>query len=195
MAIISSRPSAMLIKTRWRNKKGPRTLEDRASVIGANIWRIALEIYKHMEKDGFKFGSDLQVTTILTELIAFLVQLTDRLTHGHLSDTDRATLINSVAGHLATTMENNQTDLFGPGEYKAPFIATLNARFRDYAGFEYTDKGPGYVCLRFFGEQVSDTMAASDNKWVIEQMMEIEAPEMTRLIKKLVGEALGIALP
>lgn len=195
MAILSSRPSTMLIKTRWRNKKGPRTLEDRASVIGANVWRIALEIYKHMEKDGFKFGSDRQVTTILTELIAFLVQLTDRLAHGRLSDADRATLINSVAGHLATTMENNQTDLLGPGEYKAPFIATLNARFRDYAGFEYTDKGPGYACLRFLGEQVADAMAASDNKWVIEQTMEIEAPEMIRLAKKLVGEALGITLP
>ncbi len=195
MAIISSRPSAMLIKTRWRNKKGPRTLADRASVIGANIWRIALEIYKHMEKDGFKFGSDRQVTVILTELIAFLVQLTDRLAHGRLSDADRATLINFVAGHLATTMDNNQTDLFGPGEYKTPFVAALNARFRDYADFEYTDKGPGYACLRFLGEQVSDAMAASDNKWVIEQTMEIEAPEMIRLARKLVGEALGITLP
>ena len=31
-------------------------------------------------------------------------------------------------------------------------------------------------------------MAESDNKWVIEQMMEIEAPEMVRLIRKLVDE-------
>lgn len=192
MAIISSRPSAMLIKTRWRNKKGPRTLGDGASVIGANVWRIALEIYKHMEKDGFKFGSDRQVTAILTELIAFLVQLTDRLVHGRLSDADRATLINSVAGHLTATMENNQTDLLGPGQYKAPFVATLNARFRDYAGFEYTDQGPGYACLRYLGEQVADAMATSDNKWVIEQMMEIEAPEMIRLTKKLVGDAVGV---
>lgn len=192
MAIISSRPSAMLIKTRWRNKKGPRTLGDGASVIGANVWRIALEIYKHMEKDGFKFGSDRQVTAILTELIAFLVQLTDRLVHGRLSDADRATLINSVAGHLTATMENNQTDLFGPGQYKAPFVAALNARFRDYAGFEYTDQGPGYACLRYLGEQVADAMATSDNKWVIEQMMEIEAPEMIRLTKKLVGDAVGV---
>lgn len=192
MAIISSRPSAMLIKTRWRNKKGPRTLGDGASVIGANVWRIALEIYKHMEKDGFKFGSDRQVTVILTELIAFLVQLTDRLVHGRLSDADRATLINSVAGHLTATMENNQTDLFGPGQYKAPFVAALNARFRDYAGFEYTDQGPGYACLRYLGEQVADAMATSDNKWVIEQMMEIEVPEMIRLTKKLVGDAVGV---
>ena len=36
MAILSSRPSVGLIKTRWRNKKAP-TLAERAGVIGANI--------------------------------------------------------------------------------------------------------------------------------------------------------------
>ena len=191
MAIISSRPSAMLIKTRWRNKKGPRTLADRASVIGANLWKIALAIYKHLEKDGFKFGSDRQVTTILTELIAFLLQMTDRLVHDQISDTDRATLINSVADHLTKTMENNQLDLFGAGDYKTPFVAALNARNRDYAEFEYTEKGPGYACLRYLGEKVSDAMATSDNKWVIEQMVDVEVPEMVRLTKKLVGEVMG----
>jgi len=192
MAIISTRPSGVLIKTRWRNKKGPITLEDRAGVIGANLWKIALAIYKHLEKDGFKFGSDRQVTVILSELIAFLIQMTDRLVRDSLTDADRATLINAVAGHLATTMDNNQTDLFGAGDYKSPFIATLNARARDYAEFEYTEKGPGYACLRYMGEAVADAMATSDNKWVIEQMMEVEAPEMVRLSKKLVGEAVGV---
>lgn len=189
MAIISTRPSIGLIKTRWRNK-APRTLEERAGVIGANIWKIALEIYKHLEKDGFRFGSDRQVTTVITELIAFLVQATDRTVYGRLNDTDRATLINAVAGHLAKTMENNQLDLLGPGDYRAPFIQTLNDRFEDYARFEYNDRDPGYACLRYFGAKVSDAMASSDNKWVPEQMMEIEAPEMVRLVKKLVDQVL-----
>ena len=77
MAVISSRPSIALVKTRWR-KKGPRTLADRAGVIGANIWKISLEIFRHMEKEGFKFGSDRLVTAVVAEFIAFLVQLADR---------------------------------------------------------------------------------------------------------------------
>ncbi len=191
MAVISTRPSIGLIKTRWRNKQAPRTLADRAGVIGANIWKIALEIYKHLEKDGFRFGSDRQVTAIITEFIAFLVQLTDRTVYGRLTDAERAILINAVAGHLATTMENNQLDLLGPGNYRAPFIQTLNERFEDYARFEYLDRDPGYACLRYIGNKVSDAMASSDNKWVIEQIMEIEAPEMTRLITKLVDDLIG----
>ena len=187
MAIISSRPQIALVKTRWR-KKGARSVEERAGVIGANIWKIALEIFKHMEKEEFRFGSDRLVTEVMAEFIAFLVQLVDRAVYGRLSDADRATLIGEVARHLATTMENNQLDLLGPGDYRKPFIDLLNARFEDYAGFEYRGGEPGFPCLRFFAAKVADVMAGSGNRWVIEQIMEIEAPEMVRLIHKLVDQ-------
>jgi hypothetical protein len=193
MAIISSRPSVALIKTRWR-KKGARTLAERAGVIGANLWKLSLEIFKHMEKEGFRFGSDRLVTRVLGEFIAFLVQLVDRRVYGKLSEADRATLVRAVVDHLAATMENNQLDLFGPSEsggYRKPFIDLLNARFADYAGFEYPDGEPGYPCLRYFATQVSDAMASGDNKWVVEQMIDIEAPEMVRLVGKLVEQTVA----
>jgi hypothetical protein len=194
MAIISSRPSVALVKTRWR-KKGARTLAERAGVIGANVWKISLEIFKHLEKEGFRFGSDRLVTDVLAEFIAFLVQLVDRAVYGKLSEADRATLIGEVARHLAATMENNQLDLFGPGEYRKPFLDLLNARFEAYAGFEYPGGEPGFPCLRFFAAKVDDAMASSDNKWVVEQIMDIEAPEMVRLIKKLVDQTVNTAPP
>jgi len=192
MAIISSRPSVALVKTRWR-KKGARTLAERAGVIGANVWKISTEIFKHMEKEGFRFGSDRLVTDVLAEFIAFLVQLTDRAVYGKLSEDDRAALIGEVVRHLAATMENNQRDLLGPGEYRKPFIGLLNTRFGEYAGFAYSGAEPGYPCLRFFAAKVSDAMASGDNKWVVEQMMDIEAPEMVRLIKKLVDQTVNTA--
>jgi hypothetical protein len=192
MAIISSRPSVALAKTRWR-KQGARTLAERAGVIGANVWKISLEIFKHMEKEGFRFGSDQLVTDVLAEHIAFLVQLVDRAVYGKLSEKDRATLIGELARHLAATMENNQLDLFGPGEYRKPFLDLLNARFEAYAGFEYPGGEPGFPCLRFFAAKVDDAMASSNNKWVVEQIMEIEAPEMVRLVKKLVDQTVDTA--
>ena len=196
MAIISSRPSIALVKTRWR-KKGERTLAERAGVIGANVWKISLEIFKHMEKEGFRFGSGRLVTDVLAEFIAFLVQLADRAVYGKLSEADRATLIGEVVRHLAATMENNQQDLFGPGEYRKPFIDLLNTRFGEYAGFEYAGAEPGHPCLRLLAATVSDAMASGDNKWVLEQMMEIEAPEMVRLVRKLIEQTVeaGISSP
>jgi hypothetical protein len=194
MAIISSRPQIALVKTRWR-KKGPRTIEERAGVIGANVWKIALEVFKHMEKEGFRFGSDRLTTEVLSEFIAFLVQLADRAVYGRLAEEERAALIGAVVRHLAATMENNQQDLFGPGEYRKAFIDLLNARFGEYAGFEYRDGEPGYPCLRFFAGKVADAMAPGDNKWVVEQMMDIEAPEMVRLVRKLVEQAAAAEPP
>jgi len=194
MAIISSRPSVALVKTRWR-KKGVRTLAERAGVIGANVWKISLEIFKHMEKEEFRFGSDRLVTDVLAEFIAFLVQLADREVYGKLSEDDRATLIGEVVRHLATTMENNQRDLHGPGEYRGPFIDLLNTRFGEYAGFAYSGAEPDYPCLRFFAAKVSDAMASGDNKWVVEQMMDIEAPEMVRLVRKLIEQTVDAAIP
>jgi hypothetical protein len=192
MAIISSRPQIALVKTRWR-RKGPRSLEERAGVIGANAWKIALEVFRHMEKEGFRFGSDRLTTEVISEFIAFLVQLADRAVYGRLAADERAALIGEVVRHLAATMENNQRDLFGPGEYRKAFIDLLNARFSEYAAFEYAGAAPGYACLQFFAGKVADAMAGGDNKWVVEQIMDIEAPEMVLLVKKLVDQTVGSA--
>jgi len=192
MSIISTRPTLILVKTRWR-KKGERTLAERAGVIGANIWQIALQIFKHMETEGFRFGSDRLVTDVLTEYIAFLVHVVDRIVYEKLSEADRTTLIGEAVHHLAATMENNQLDLFGPGEYRGPFIDLLNARFEEYAGFSFSGGAPSYPCLIFFAAKVSDLMSAGDNRWVVEQMIEVEAPEMVRAAVKLVEQAMESA--
>jgi hypothetical protein len=148
-----------------------------------------------MEKEGFRFGSDRLVTDVLAEFIAFLVQLCDRAVYGRLSDAERAALIGEVVRHLAATMENNQRDLLGPGDYRKPFIDLLNTRFGEYAGFAYAGAEPGYPCLRFFAAKVADAMASGDNKWVVEQMMDIEAPEMVRLAAKLIEQTAAAGTP
>lgn len=182
---------ALRIKTKFRSK-GPKTLEQRAGVVGFNIWKIAQETFRRMGKEDFNFGSEAQVTTVITEVIAFLVQVTDRIVYRQLSEPDRAAFINSLGKHLAGTMQDNQMDFLGSGDHMTPFISTLNARITDYAEFEYTDKGPGYAFLRYFGEKMAEAMAVVDNKWVMEYVMEIEAPHAIKLLKKLVGEVLGI---
>ena len=38
-------------------------------------------------------------------------------------------------------------------------------------------------------------MAEGDNKWVVEQMMDLEAPEMVRLVRKLVEQTVSAGDP
>lgn len=193
MGVIGSRPTIRLGKPRWR-RKGARTLDERASVLGAGAWKIALEVFRHMEKEGFRFPSDRQVTAVLGEFIAFLVQLADRAAYGKLAEAERAALVGATVKHLAATMENNQLDLFGPGQYRQPFIDLLNSRFGEYALFDYTGSEPGYPCLRFFAGKVAEAMAAAGaDKWVVEQMIDIEAPEMVRLMNGLASEVIAAA--
>ena len=187
MPIISSRPTIALVKTRWR-KKGPRTHAERAGVIGANAWKVAVEIFRHMEKEGFRFSSDRMVSEVIAECLAFLIQAVDRAAHARLPDADRAPLIQELAVHVGRTFENNQLDLFGPGEYRKAFVDLLNRRFDTYATFEYEGGQPDYACLRYFASLVAEAMAEAGNKWVVEQVLEIEAPEMVRLMAKLVDQ-------
>jgi hypothetical protein len=187
MAITSTRPNIALVKTRWR-KAGPRTLSERAGVIGANVWKVAVEIFRHMEKEGFRFTGDRMVTDVIAECIAFELQLVDRAVHSRLSAEDRATLVQELARHVAHTFENNQVDLFGPGEHRKAFIELVNARFDVYSTFEYDGPQPRFECLRYFASLVAEAMAPAENKWVPEQVLEIEAPEMVRLMAKLVDQ-------
>jgi len=183
---------AVVVRSKWRKGGGERTIEERAGVIGANIWKISMETFRRMEREGFRVGGDRQTIRILTEFIAFLVQVTDRVVYGQIDEDQRATLVNALGHHLANTVQSNLLDLFGPGEYRADFITALNERGREYAECEFRPDGPGYAFLRLLGEKVFDAMAETDNKWVIEHVMEIEAPEMIKPLRKSVGEILGI---
>lgn len=182
---------ALRLKTRF-STKGPKTLEQRATVISSNIWRIAQHAARHMEVEGLKLGGDRQVAQVIVEFIAFQVQIADRIVYGQLAEDDRRTLINALGRQLARNVQENLAEFIGPGEYAESFVGTLNARFAEYADCAYTEKGPSYNFVRILGEKVAEAMAATETKWVLEHVMEIEAPEVVKATRKLVGEVLGV---
>jgi hypothetical protein len=185
---------AIRMKTRFR-AKGPKTVADRANVVGYNLWKIAQEIVRHMEKEGFKFASDVQLVAVMTEVIAFLVQIADRIVYGQLSEEDRTTFVNALGRDLAEHAQTNLSAILGPGDHARQFIDTLNARFADYAEYDFSrESGPSYAFVRYLGDRISNEMALTDNKWVVEHVMEIEAPEAIKLLRKLVHEVMGIKL-
>ncbi len=186
---------AIRLKTKFR-KKGPKTLEDRASVVASNIWRIAQESARHMEKEGYPLGDDPQVAAVLTEFMAFLIHMADRIVYGQISEEERARFVIALGSNLTRVVSANLTEFVGRegGTYKAQFVETVNARLRDYSEFEFQGQNPSYAALRYLGEKISQAMAATDNKWVLEQVMDIEAPDALKTVKKLVAEVLGIKL-
>lgn len=194
---------AVRIKSKWHhtkrkgNLRGGRekTFEDRANVLAHNVWKIAFASYKHLEEEKFKFDTGPQITAALTEIVAFLIQVVDRTVFGQISEEDRKILVEVLGKQLAVTIDDNLTDLLGPGDYRQSFINTLNLRFQSYAQCAYDDKGPGYSFLRLFGDSMAQAMATANNKWVVEHVMEIEAPPALKMLHKTVGEVLGVKVP
>jgi hypothetical protein len=145
-----------------------------------------------MESEGFRFAEDQQVVDVLTEIIAYCVHVTDRLVFEKVDEQQRGPFIVAVANHLGKTMENNQVELLGPGEYFDDFIKRLNQCFEAYAECSFDEeKGPGYEFNRYLASNIATIMKTTDDKWVVEQVMDIEIPDIYPKLKRLVEDVLG----
>ena len=194
---------AIRLKTRWheskRVRKGKRnvstvkTIEDRASVVGFNIWKVVQQTLRNMmEEEEFSFKDDRQTFVLITEMLAFLVNIVDRMVYGQISEEDRGKLINTVAQHLGNTLHTNMMDTFGEGEYVQPFYELLNNRFGEYAECSYENGGPGFNFKRVAAAHIAEVMQQADNKWVLEWVMDIEIPKAVPMVQKLVAQSLGV---
>ena len=189
---------AIRIKSRWhhseRNDERHKTFADSAGALAFIIWRLSVEHAKEIHRDGFDYASDRERIRVISEYCAFAVQLVDRLAHRRIDDEARAMLVVALGRRLADQMQDNLLDIAGPGEYRAPFVAMLNERLDDYAGFEFDEEEPGFEALRYFGDRVMRSMGISQtNRWVMDHVMEISAPELFEKIAKSVDDLLASA--
>lgn len=193
---------AVRLKTRWhrskrsaRNRAGSRrekSQENLCSVAAINIWKLAKEAFTRMEKEDFRFREDTQAIDVIAEFCIFMLHITDRMIYGKLDEEERASLINGIAKEIAITVASNQVDLLGPGDYQLAFIDKLNERLANYAECSFEDDEPGYDFLRYLAKNVADIMSASDDKWVLEQVMDIEAPELVQRFQPVVRDVFAL---
>lgn len=195
---------AIRLKTNWhhtsRKRKGranrerKKTIEDRAGVVGFNIWKVAQQTLRNMmEEEEFNFKTDEQTFGMMTEMIAFLLAIVDRMVYGKISEEDRGKLISGAASHLAQSVAENQADIFGEDDYVQPFFQTLNERFAEYASCSYENGEPGHSFKRVVASHVADTLGVGDNKWVLEWVMDIEVPKAVPMVKKVASSCLGVS--
>lgn len=174
----------MRIKSRWHDKSRPKSLEQIASAMGFNIWKMASTTANKMYNDGFNFRDNAQLLDVIGEYVIFLLQLADRVAYERLDDEERQQFTSLVARHLINTMVENRVEELGPGDYAQAFIDTLNQRLDGYAEFSLVEGNPSYPMLRYLGDQVEALMGGTQNKWVKEQVMEVEAPELVKTLKR-----------
>ena len=194
---------AVRMKTKWhrsrrsqRNIEGsrkPKTMQDLAGVISFNIWKLTKDIYTNMEKEDFRFGEDQQVIDFFAEIIAYMIAIADRMVYGKLTEEQRQEFVTALATDLLNMMISNKEELVGPGEYRDEFVNQLNARLAGYAECNYDqDKAESYELKLLLASHVSDVMASSDNKWVLEHITDYELPRHMTNLQRLIRDVLGL---
>jgi hypothetical protein len=169
------------VKNKWNDKDKVRTLEEIGSVLSFNFWKVASANVMHMENEGFQTDTHFMRLDVIAEFTAFLVHVVDRvISSKDYAAEDRQALITALALNLAKTMHDNRRDVSDDKEtdFRAEYITLMNERMNEYSNFTFEEGNqPGFQVRRCVGEHVRDVMGEKDNKWIPDQVMDIEIPE------------------
>ncbi len=179
---------ALRVKTIWFKNAGGRSAAEVATVLASTIWRLADATVSNLSKADCDIVTPERGIRILGEVATFLLHMSDRSVYGRIPDEERAQLIQSAGKRLAEMVVNNLREMgIDDGfDYRANFIDMLNRRAEDYATFDCQSDKPGFPILRYLGLAVRELMLESDQPWVIDQIMELQAPEALGTLKKTI---------
>lgn len=178
---------ALRLKSQWHKEETDRSLEEIGGAIAFNAWRIAMDRAITLHGEKFIYESDQQRLAVIAEYLVFQAQVVERMTNEQLEPEERRTLITSMVLKMADHLENNSKDLLGPGDYKSPFIERFNQRSEEYSELGFTSDGPSYPFLRHLGFEIQQIMGPSqENRWVIDQVMDKDGPELYKQFKRVV---------
>jgi hypothetical protein len=176
------------VKSKWSKKDKTHSVEEVGGALAFIAWRIAQNILLDLENNDYQTDTQLQRLNIIEEILAFTIHIIDRMTINKFNAEERQRFMTELVMKTAKHMEDNKRDIVGPGEYKQSYIDLVNQRMGDYADFNYDNEGggPSFPMRRFFGDRVSIQMGEKNRKWVADQMIEVEAPEILETLNRSV---------
>jgi hypothetical protein len=178
--------------SRWHDEGIEHSLEEIAGALAYLAWKTAKDRAINLHGENFVYDSDAQRLAVIREYLCFQVQVVDRLAHRILADqTLRQPLITGIALRIADYMQDNGTDMLGPGDYRGEFIRAFNTRSQDYAELGFSEDGPSYPFLRHLGFEIQGVMGERrENRWVIDQVMDQDGPEIARQLTRVLADLL-----
>jgi hypothetical protein len=179
---------ALRVKTVWFKNAGGRSAAEIGSVLASTIWRLADNAVSSLSKADCDIVTPERGIRIVGELAAFLLHMSDRMVYGRVPEAERAQLIQGTGRRLAELVRDNIREMVGDDgfDYKANFIDMLNRRAADYATFECAPEKPSFALLRYLGLAVRELMLESDQPWVADQIMDLQAPEALGTLKRTI---------
>ena len=182
----------MRVRSAWYQAQG-KTIDDIASALAFNAWRITKNNLEDLINEAFVIEK-AQVFDVIAEYLFFLIQAIDRLSYQQLKSEQRKTLIISLVKRLAAYYQQEKSERIGNGEHQQEFVKLYNQRSVDYGEYEFLNNEPSYHCLRYFGRQIQNAMTKADEKWILQQIVEIQAPKTFVAIKSSMDKLMSGAI-
>ncbi|CAC9583537.1 hypothetical protein BHECKSOX_1480 [Bathymodiolus heckerae thiotrophic gill symbiont] len=180
----------MRIKSTW-HKTQVKTIDEIAGALAFNSWRITKNHLTDLINKAYVIEK-AQVFDVIREYMCYLIQCVDRLAFDILDSKKRQELIVAMAKQSADYYQENKQERIGEGDHWQEFINTYNLRSKDYSDYEFSEGEPNYLFMRYFGEKVQKAMTEVDEKWIIQQIVEIQAPKAFEAIKKSVNMLVAV---
>ena len=180
----------MRVKSKW-HKNQVKTIEDIGGAMAFICWRITKNHLEDLINEGFVIEKE-QVFDVIAESLCFLIQSIDRLVFKTLNTEQRQELINKLAKQSAFYYQENKEDRIGEGNHWKAFVNTYNQRSKDYSDYDFVDNEPDYHFLRYFAEKVKLAMTDVDEKWIVQQMIEIQAPKAFKKLSQSVDDLVSV---
>lgn len=179
-------------RSRWLKKDRVGSLDDNATALAYTLWQISLTAAKNLHAEDYEYSSHQQRLDVIAEYLIFLAHVCDRRAFDLMNAKQRQQFVTTLAQQTARHLQRNTEDITGSGDYRSSYIDRLNARLMEYSNTEYKDDAPGYGMLRTLGEKVQQVMGMDQtNKWVIQQVMDVDAPEAIRHLKTSMDALFG----
>ncbi|MBL8288827.1 MAG: hypothetical protein JNL85_12660 [Rubrivivax sp.] len=211
-------PPAMRIKSRWfaggDGARAPRTTPKSAAEQGGAmafiVWRVAVQMLKRMRAAGFDIDAGAPYFAFVREALVFLVVVADRIAYARLTPESREPFVVALVRHVARHLDDNTAELLGPPPPGEPghgerFIDLFNELAQHYAEFGAApqraaaaaaagpagaDPGfePDFAFVRYLGTRLEPALPERDRRWVLDQVMAVEAPEALAIVQRSMRE-------
>jgi hypothetical protein len=181
----------MRVKSSW-HKSSVKTIEDIGSAMAFNSWRITKNQLEDLINEGFIVEKE-QLFDVISEYLCFIVQCIDRLVAEKLVTKQREKLITKIAKQSAFYYQENKADRIGEGNHWKDFIDIYNSRSKDYSDYGFNNGEPDYRFYRYFAEKIQKSMTDTDSKWIVQQMIEIQAPKTYKEVETSVNNLISVS--
>ncbi len=176
------------VRTIWFKKDGERTPNEIAGAVATTTWRLADKAVDNLGRENYDIITPARGFKLIAEFVAFLAHYCDRMAYATLTPERRSAVLQAVSNRLGELMEENIISFAGPDgnrNFKAEFIDFLNRRFEEYSEFEFPDEEKAsFPALRYLSLKIRDEMGDNDKTWIMDQIMDIEMPEMMGTVRK-----------